>query len=64
MKAGVEDEHVRGAVGELAQERIGVAHGRDDVHAEVVEKRAEGLGQHGALVSDDYAHIGFFLADR
>ena len=53
MKAGVEDEHVRRAVGELAQQRLGVARRGHDGQAEVVEKPAEGLGQHGTLVGYD-----------
>jgi hypothetical protein len=64
MKAGVEHEHVRRVLGELAQERLGVARRPPDVQAEVVEEPAEGLGKHGALVSDDYAQIGLFLPGR
>jgi hypothetical protein len=53
MKAGVEDQDVRPAVGELAQERVGVARRRHDGQAEVAEEPAEGLGEHGALVGYD-----------
>ena len=53
MKAGVENEHVDRAVGQLAQQRLRVARRGHDGQAEVVEKPAEGLGQHGTLVSND-----------
>ena len=53
MKAGVEHEHVRRVVGELAHERVGVARRRHDGQAEVVEQPAESLGEHGTLVGND-----------
>jgi hypothetical protein len=53
MKAGVKHEHVRRTFGELRHERVGVARRRHHGEAEVVEKPAESLGEHGTLVGDD-----------
>ena len=64
IEPGIEDDHVQRRVGDRVRSASGAhARGHDD-EAEIVEQPAEGLGQQGALVGNDYAHVMFLLLDR